>query len=73
MIDPRKLFVVDLPPRSGIEAFIELGPLGPNSVRFRAFRPRVRVLPFLGRVYSAWSGWFPYDGEPIRLQWDVFW
>jgi hypothetical protein len=37
--------------------------------RFQARRPRW----FRKDERSEWSGWFHYEGEPIRLRWNSFW
>ncbi len=63
-----------LPPQCGIEVETEVdmeeGTL--VAVRFRVGRPKRRWLR-KGVEFSEWSGWFPYDDEPIALHWDAFW
>jgi hypothetical protein len=45
----------------------------PFRIRFRAVKERSVIKRRFRNETSDWTGWFEYEGEPIRLTWDAFW
>lgn len=57
-----------MPRRSGVQMEVMGDSGGPRAVRFRA----VKLRRLRRDRLSLWSGWFSYDGEPVRLVWAAF-
>ena len=66
------VFILDaLPAKCEIEAEVRMEEGGDVFVRCRASRLRSARRRQWHKRASGWTGWFPYEGEPIHLTWSA--